>query len=81
MLASSEELELLSLEALGKANMLPGILTGGNKAEGCRASCQLERVRHQAGELQNSEAQEYQKGPVLLKSRAKVCCIPGDCSF
>lgn len=42
MLASSEELELLSLEALGKANMLPGILTGGNKAEGCRASCQLE---------------------------------------
>lgn len=62
MLASSKELELLCPgEALDKASTLPGTLTAGNKSEDWRASCQPEQVRHQAGGLQNSKTQEYQK--------------------
>lgn len=85
MLASSKELELLCPgEALDKASTLPGSLTAGNKSEDWRASCQPEQVEHQAGGLQNSKTQEYQKRGlfcVLLKSQANVCCIPGGCDF
>lgn len=83
MLASSKELELLCPgEALDKANTLPGTLTAENKSENWRASCQPEQVKHQAGGLQNSKTQEYQKRGlfcVSFKSQANVCCIPGGC--
>lgn len=41
--------------------MLPGTLTAGNKSEDWRASCQLEQVKHQAGDPQSSKTQEDQK--------------------